>query len=90
MNFSTSVLSNEYFKLNRHVCINIFTDIYGIDLVLFMQNFMKVPFKMPEIFPNTLGGGLEIWASIYQVLSVSINTVDWLCLPVRCQYAIAL
>ena len=30
-----------------------------------MQNFMKVPFKMPEIFPNTLGGGLEIWASIH-------------------------
>jgi len=25
---------------------------------------MKVPFKMPEIFPHTLGGGLEIWASI--------------------------
>jgi len=29
-----------------------------------MQNFMKVPFKMPEIFIHTLGGGLEIWASI--------------------------
>ena len=29
-----------------------------------MQTFMEVPFKMPEIFPNTLGGGLEIWASI--------------------------
>ena len=27
-------------------------------------DFMKVPFKMPEIFPHTLGGGLEIWASI--------------------------
>ena len=27
---------------------------------------MKVPFKMPEIFPHTLGGGLEIWASIYK------------------------
>ena len=25
---------------------------------------MKVPFKMPEIFPHTLGSGLEIWASI--------------------------
>jgi len=25
---------------------------------------MKVPFKMPEIFLHTLGGGLEIWASI--------------------------
>jgi len=25
---------------------------------------MKVPFKMPEIFSHTLGGGLEIWASI--------------------------
>jgi len=26
---------------------------------------MKVPFKMPEIFSHTLGGGLEIWATIY-------------------------
>jgi len=25
---------------------------------------MKVPYKMPEIFPHTLGGGLEIWDSI--------------------------
>ena len=25
---------------------------------------MKVPFKMPEIFPHTLCGGLESWASI--------------------------
>ena len=30
-----------------------------------MQNFIKVPFKMPEIFPHTLGGGLKIWASIF-------------------------
>jgi len=29
---------------------------------------MKVPFKMPEIFPNILGGGLEIWASIVCIL----------------------
>jgi len=63
MNFSTSVLSNEYFKLNRYVWINISTDTYDIDSLLFMQNFMKVPFKMPEIFPQTLGGGLEIRAS---------------------------
>jgi len=46
---------------------NKFTDTYDIDSLLFMQNFMKVPFKMPEIFPNTLGGGLEIWASIYSM-----------------------
>jgi len=31
-----------------------------------MQNFTKVPFKMPEIFPHTLGRGLEIWDSIYR------------------------
>ena len=35
-----------------------------IGSLIFMQNFIKVPFKMPEIFPHTLGGGLEIWASI--------------------------
>jgi len=29
-----------------------------------MQNCVHVPFKMPEIFTHTLGGGLEIWASI--------------------------
>ena len=33
-----------------------------------MQNFMKVPFKMPEIFPHTLGGGLEIWASTFEFM----------------------
>ena len=41
-----------------------FTDTHDIDSLLFMQNFMKAPFKMPEIFPHTIGGGLEIWASI--------------------------
>ena len=36
-----------------------------------MQKFMKVPFKMTEKLSHTLGGGLEIWASIiimYHVL----------------------
>jgi len=37
-----------------------------------MQNFMKVPFKMPEIFPNKLGGGLEIWASIFHQFRYSL------------------
>ena len=41
-----------------------FTDTYDMGSLLFMQKIMKVPFKMPEIFPHTLGGGLEIWASI--------------------------
>ena len=48
----------------KQIC---FTDTYDIDSLLFMQNFMKVPFKMPEVFPNTLGGGLEIWASIFSI-----------------------
>ena len=33
-----------------------------------MQNFMKVPFKMSEILPHTLGGGFEIWASIVSLV----------------------
>jgi len=45
-----------------------FTDTYAMDSLLFMQNFIYVPFKMPGIFPHTLGGGLEIWASIFRVL----------------------
>ena len=49
-----------------------FTDTHDIDSLLFMQSFMKVPFKMPEIFPNTLGGGLEIWASIYIYISAIV------------------
>jgi len=32
-----------------------------------MQYFMKVPFKMPEIFPHTLCDGLEIWARIGKI-----------------------
>jgi len=56
-----------FFKLNRYVWINIFTDSYDIDSLLFMQNFTKFPFKMPEIFPHTLGGGLKIWASIFEI-----------------------
>ena len=27
---------------------------------------------MPEIFPNTLGGGLEIWASIFHVAFLNV------------------
>jgi len=51
----------------KSLCLNkyFFTYQYYIDSLIFMQNFMKIPFKMPEIFPYTLGGGLEIWASIY-------------------------
>ena len=29
---------------------------------------------MPEIFPHTLGGGLEIWASIFEFLSTDKDT----------------
>ena len=38
--------------------------VYDIDSLFVMQNFMKVPFKMTEKLPHTLGGGLKIWASI--------------------------
>jgi len=60
--------------LIKSPCLNkyFFTDTYDIDLLLFMQNFMKVSFKMPEIFPNTLGGGLEIWASIVAIFVQSV------------------
>ena len=44
-----------------------------------MQKFMKVPFKMSEIFPNTLGGGLEIWASIDN------HTIRTTCKTKKCQ-----
>ena len=37
----------------------IFIDEYGIDLLFFMQNVMKLPFKMTEKLRHTLGGGLE-------------------------------
>ena len=46
----------------KSLCLNkyiFYTDEYDIDSLFFMQNFMKVPFKMPEIFPHTLGGGLD-------------------------------
>ena len=49
-----------------------FTDTHDIDSLLFMQKFTKVLFKIPEIFPNTLGGGLEIWASIYRTPYVRV------------------
>jgi len=56
-----------------------FTDTYDIDSLLFMQNFMKVRLKMPEIFPNTLGGGLEIWASIYKSMSAILYWLYIMC-----------
>ena len=34
----------------------IFIDVYGIDLLFFMQNVMKLPFKMTEKLRHTLGG----------------------------------
>jgi len=61
--------------LIRSLCLNkyFFTDTYDIDSLLFMQNFMKIPFNMPEKFPHTLGGGLEIWASIEKILLANTN-----------------
>jgi len=44
-----------------------FTAVYDICSLLFMQNFLKVLFKMTGILPHTLGGGLETWASIVQI-----------------------
>ena len=40
----------------------------NIDLLFIMHNFIKFPFKMPEIIPHTLGGGFEILASIFYKL----------------------
>jgi len=42
----------------------VLTDVYDIDPLFVMQIFIKVAFKMTEKLPHTLGGGLEIWASI--------------------------
>ena len=53
--------------LNKYVLLK-----YNIDSLIFMQNLKKVPFKLPEIFSHTLGGGLEIWASIHRLLSKSL------------------
>ena len=33
---------------------------------------------MPEIFPNILGGGLEIWASIYCKLHIAYNIIKYI------------
>jgi len=35
---------------------------------------MKVPFKMPEIFPHTLGGGLENLVYMLQLFQYGVNT----------------
>jgi len=60
----------------KSLCLytNTFTDVYDIYSLLFMQNVMKVPFKMTGKLPHTLGGGLETWASICIVQIFQRNT----------------
>jgi len=65
--------------LIKSLCLNkyLFTDTHDIDSLLFMQNFMKVPFKMLEFFPHSLGGGLEIWASIHKLMLRLSSLLIW-------------